>query len=90
MRDIRFTNPKTGVQYKRISKKEAKKRFMAGSVMIIAPCNLQLFTNWGGWALLDGGCGTNDGKEFDATVNLFTYYNCNYELGYYPSFYVVV
>ena len=31
-----------------------------------------------------------ESSTFDKRVNNFEYYNCNYELGYYTSFYVEV
>ena len=89
MKDVKFVNPATGRTYKRISKTEAKKRFMAGKLFIMAPCNMMLFTGWGGWSLVDSTAGLAEKSElnFNRIVNLFTYYNCNNQLGKYPSFY---
>lgn len=88
MNNYVFTNEKTGMQYKRISKKEAKKRFINGGNMIVAPCNMRLFTNWGGWSIIDGFNVAEPELEFDRIINSFIYYNCNAEMGYYPSFYI--
>ena len=89
MKDIRFTNPKTGVQYKRISKQKAKKLYMEGHSIIIAPCKMRLFTEWCGWHLISKKDESDHPEaDFRITYNSFIYYNCNNETGRYPSFYV--
>lgn len=102
MREITFTNPRTGTEYVRISKSKARKIFIQGGTLIVAPCNMRLFTNWGGWHLIDGYNSeidyigdTNKSVDeirnirFNQIVNSIVYYNCNNEMGNYPSFYVV-
>lgn len=78
---------KRGCTYVRISKKRACKLFTQKHTIVIAPCNMRLFTEWGGWSVLQSDT-ENNPVTFERCVNLFTYYNCNSELGKYPSFYV--
>ena len=86
--------------YIRISKKEAEKRdIMPGKLFACAlarchrsmcggvyvDCQKEEFPHIG-----------NDGfntivprnREFETVVNAFRRYNCNYEIGYYPAYYV--
>lgn len=51
----------------------------------IAPCNVSPFHIRGGWCL---GMPVTFGNlsEMDETINGFTYYNCNHELGYYVAY----
>ena len=88
MNNYEFRNPKTHTNYVRISKQKAKKLFEAGHTVVIAPCRLRLFTTWGGWHLMNKANSVYPELEFTKIVNTFVYYNCNNELGTYPSFYV--
>lgn len=71
---------------KRINKTTARKLYNAKKAVLIIPCKCRP-----GGAWLTGFEMENDGsRTFDQFVNEFTYYNCNYELGKYPAFYVEV
>ena len=88
MKKLEFTNPKTGHTYKRVSKQKAKKLFADGHTLIIAPCNFRLFTMWGGFSTMNKCDSENPEFDFNRIINAYTYYNCNNEVGKYPSFYV--
>lgn len=68
--------------YKRIDKRIARKLYNNNIPVLIIPCKC----NPGG-AWLTGIEMIKYDRTFDQFVNEFTYYNCNYELGYYPAFY---
>ena len=87
MNNFTFTNEKTGCEYVRVSKRRACKLFINKFPIIIAACNMRLFTNWGGWSVAQSDT-ENTAVNFERIVNCYTYYNCNAELGNYPSFYV--
>lgn len=70
----------------RINKATARKLYNAKKAVTIIPCKCHP-----GGAWFTGFEMENDGsRTFDQFVNEFTYYNCNYELGTYPAFYVEV
>lgn len=89
MNKYEFTNPKTGRKYERITKNQARKLFNAGNSFVMVPCKCRLFTMWGLDCFIDGYDERESGRTFDTIINMFTYYNCNNELGYYPAFYVI-
>ncbi len=81
--------------FTRISKAQARKRFLAGKpVYIIAakmrpgyPFSMGMLAHPAEYIErvetgLDSGC------PFDNMARNFTWYNCTYETGYYPAFYV--
>jgi len=80
--------------YERISKAAAFKLFCAGEALRVAPCKyrpdnqciLSDLTKDGMRSL--GYDITSDDVLFDRFVNDYTYYNCNYEVGYYLAFYI--
>ena len=69
---------------KRINKRQARKEYAKHNEnLVIAPCNMQ------------PSCGLyiclpyyDNSKDFDKLINTFIYYNCNYETGYYPAYYL--
>lgn len=70
--------------YKRISKKDAEKRYNAGQIIYLLPCKLsphnpffQPFSVYN----------TSD-TTWDAVINNAIYYNCNAAQGYYLSYYI--
>jgi len=78
--------------YKRITKSIARKlwnsNWNSNTELVLCPCKLMPFTEWHNERIV-----TMQDHEmehsFDAMVNNFTYYNCQYnETGYYPSFYM--
>jgi hypothetical protein len=68
--------------YEKISKKLARKLYDDNIPVIIIPCKCSPHSVWlTGCEMVKNEC------SFDKFVNEFTYYNCCYELGYYPAFY---
>ena len=68
----------------KINKSTARKLFDSKKPVVIIPCKCHPESVW-----FTGFEMENDGsRTFDQFVNEFTYYNCNYELGRYPAFYV--
>ena len=89
MNNYIFTNPINGTNWKRITKNQARKVFNAGYDFIILPCKCRLFTPWHLECYIDGYSKNEPDRTFDTIVNAFIYYNCNSEMGYYPSFYIL-
>lgn len=71
--------------YVRVSKAVAKRRFTEGKETYVVPCKVRI-----GWLWYTAPCIMSPayGDTFDSWINAFTAYNCNYELGYYPAYYV--
>lgn len=85
--------------YIRISKKEAEKRYNAGEIIRLCACKVSPVNVWGAYVDCQkeefphiGNDGFNTivprNREFETVVNAFRWYNCNYETGYYPAYYV--
>lgn len=85
--------------YIRISKKEAEKRYNAGEIIRLCACKVSPVNVWGVYVDCQkeefphiGNDGFNTivprNREFETVVNAFRRYNCNYEIGYYPAYYV--
>lgn len=82
----------------RISKAEAKKRFVSGKHIIMLPCKANPRSPWyehlyhdrlanHDWIIKDDPVSCENG--FKARVDSFIYYCCQYaETGLYPAFYV--
>lgn len=68
--------------YERINKRIARRLYNSGVEILIIPCKCSPFAAW-----FTGVTMANTGRTFDVFVNEFIYYNCCYELGYYPAFY---
>ena len=71
-------------EFVRISKSEAKRRYNAGETIRFCACNMSPVNMWGCYY----DCCLEVGREFEAVVNAFRYYNCNNETGRYPAYYV--
>lgn len=67
---------------KRISKQSAAKLHANGGRVYLLPCRTRLDTPWMRPYLV------NPDEDFEKTVNSYTYYNCNAELGKYCSYFV--
>lgn len=68
--------------YQKIDKRTARKLYNTGVEVLIIPCKCNPHGAW-----ITGITLINNERPFDALVNEFEYYNCCYELGYYPAFY---
>jgi len=82
--------------FTRISKRVAEKRYCAGEIIYLCPCNLRPGSPWNPEVpvhLLNIPGGENASARFSsacfsASVDQFEFYNCNYAAGYYAAFYV--
>ena len=82
----KLTFENTALNYNRINKSEARKLYNLGKPIMILPCNANPNSPWFSNSMIS----KESGRDFDALVNEFIYYNCNTsELGRYPAFYVV-
>ncbi len=91
-------NKMTFSGYERVSKARARRLYDAGEEIRIVPCGVNPVNHWGWHAdarkdewtqvAYDGFNATvARGKEFDAVVDAFAYYNCGSGAGRYPAFY---
>lgn len=71
--------------YTRISKATARKLYNAGEEICILPCKMNPENMW--WKPMVLQIDEENGASFDGVVNAATFYNCNYETGYYLAFY---
>lgn len=85
-----WTNKRTGVSYRRITKGNAKKLFADGYTLIIAPVYANMDSPWHLWAIIQYNDidGQSPWASFDRIVKSFTYYNCIGEFGRYPKYYI--
>ena len=83
----------------RISKKEAERRYNSGETIRLCACKVSPVNIWGCYSDCSreklspvSGDGFNTivprNREFETLVNAFRFYNCNFETGYYPAYYV--
>lgn len=82
----------------RITKNEARKRWEEGKPFIVIPCKCTPYEpsnylngyHYKTWAMAENveSSVVSDYITFDALVNEFEYYNCNFETGRYPAFYI--
>lgn len=80
MRQIKTLN------YVRITKKQAERRYNTKQEVYILPCNLNPENVWQKPALIK-----QNGlflEPFENVVNHFIYYNCDRERGKYPAYYI--
>lgn len=90
MTNYEFKNPNNDI-YVRISKKAAKKHFLSGKNIYICMCNVRPFGYWYDFGTYINKAESgyiNISEYFDQFINAYTYYNANYEMGYYPSYYI--
>ena len=79
--------------YIRINKKEARNRYNRGDTVYMLSCNMRVDNLWckpyimDVYKKYDYDTFDEEPADFDKLVNHFEYYNCDYERGYYASFY---
>lgn len=75
-----------GNTWQRVNKHNAKQVFDTGESIVICAHKLNPFGAWH--------CGVHINKEegytFEQWITNYDAYNCNYETGYYPAFYLKV
>lgn len=67
----------------RISKHEARKMFAQGATFFMVPVNLHPRHS----IAIDARVASDFEHDWDKLYNAFTYYNCNWDTGYYPAYY---
>ena len=96
MNNYTFTH--NGHTFQRISKTEARRAYVNGLSLVIAPCNMQPFNPWGIATVInrkDRAHLVSDEivvhKDFDNYIGSFEYYNCTCsETGKYTAYYIPV
>lgn len=78
-------NEYRGNKFERISKTAAKKLYESGTEVYAAPCKMNPESIW--FSPFGFQKDEENGAAFDNVVNAATYYQCNYECGYYLAFY---
>lgn len=76
-------NEYRGQTFTRISKAAAKKMYERGENVYICACKMNPEGHWFHAVWIH----PEPEQTFEQFVNAYTYYNCNYETGYYPAFY---
>lgn len=74
--------------YKRISKKDAEKRYNAGQTIYLLPCKLNPHNIW--FQPLYANKESCDNATWEHIVNDAAGYNCNAAQGYYLSYYLKI
>ena len=73
----------------KVTKPNARKIYRAGYDVLLIPCKARVDSMWGCASVINIATSEDSVNQFDRAVGAFMYYNChNYELGYYPHFYV--
>lgn len=87
-----FFKDNNGIEYRRISKKAAEKRYNAGLTTIFCPVNLFPFNRFFPVSMEINRENINcNFQAFQTIVNEFEYYNCSCnETGYYTAFYAPI
>lgn len=81
-------NLDSGNKYSRVRKDVARKLFKEGKTIYLTPSNV-VASDSNMWIKPYPINNQRGLKSFDAVVNEFEYYNCNYyELGYYTNFWI--
>lgn len=81
--------------YLRITKSQARKRYMNGGTIYLLPCRMNpdnhaqapMLVRLHRYGNETGRPDFSDQNSFDTVVNAFEYYNCDKERGYYTAFY---
>jgi len=77
----------SGVNWKRVSKRMARKLFATGERLVICACNMRPFGPW--HPEIEVTDIADHWSDFDTMVNSFEYYNCSHPgEGAYASFYI--
>ena len=72
-------------EYTRIDKRKARQLYTDGQTVYLLGVNCLI-----GFMYTPCPVNNEEGRTFDAHINEFEYYNCDYERGYYPAFYSAV
>ena len=78
-------NAYNGSRYERITKAAAKKQYESGAEVYAAPCKMNPESVW--FSPFGFQINEENGADFQNVVDAATYYQCNYETGYYLAYY---
>lgn len=79
----------SGQKWERVGKRTASKVFDAGKDVRLIGCKFNPFGAWGFGSTIN--IADHKGEDNNTLANYamqYAWYNCNYETGYYPAFYV--
>ena len=78
-----------GTTYTRINKNAARNilRDEPYKYILMLTNKMNPFSPWTNIIVINGNLLTENGYDFDKYVNSYEYYNCDYERGYYTTFY---
>ena len=74
--------------YKKVNKTQARKLFLQKKDIYILPCKVYIGNMWIKPYIAN--ITKKVDFDFDKLINEYEYYNCNYELGYYASYYIKI
>ncbi len=74
--------------FRRISKRSAEKLYKEGKTIRLCACKLSPMNIYAMFADINIAKYDEFERPFKTIINAFSYYNCNYETGYYPAYYI--
>lgn len=74
--------------YVRITKKQAERLYKTKQEFYMCPCKVNPENPYGLFCCICPGNDEYTEKTFETLLNEFHFYNSNYEIGYYPAFYM--
>jgi len=74
--------------FTRISKRAARKLFSEGKPLYVIAHKMRPGMPFQMGMTIFSEKYLEENKDFDSMVNNFAFYNCSYETGYYPAFYL--
>jgi hypothetical protein len=82
-----------GVVYVKVSKAEALKTLLVGKAVWLCTHKMRPFTQWHIESQctpldMEASYGSDIAKGFNKHIDSYVYYNCSFETGYYPAYYV--
>lgn len=70
----------------RITKKQARIRYMTNQDLYALPCNANPESPWVSMSPIQHT--ENSAEAWESFLNAFSYYNCHHGMGRYPAFYI--
>ena len=72
----------------KINKNKARKLYADDKELMVIACKMAIGAPWHLECRIKKLPGIYQAGDFDSRINNFIYYNCNYEMGYYPHYYI--
>jgi len=76
-------------KFKRVDKKVARKHWSKGGTVYLLPCQMRLESHFSVPCSISSNK-NSPASQFDVSVKMYEYYNCNSEVGKYVSFYIAI